>query len=57
MPVATKSVIIQSSCEYLFPLLVSTGAKAARRMLMKLTPDVKNIISKFIIHEFIIRIQ
>jgi hypothetical protein len=36
-PVAPKSVIIQSSCQYLFVLLGSTGAKAACIMLMKLT--------------------
>jgi len=36
-PVAPKSVRIQSSYQYLFMLLGSTGAKAARRMLMKLT--------------------
>jgi len=35
--VALKSVRIQSSCKYLFTLLVSTGTKAAFRMLMKLT--------------------
>jgi len=39
-PVAPKSVRIQSSCQYLFTLLGSTGVKAARRMLMKLTPGV-----------------
>jgi len=38
MPVAPKSVRLQSSCQYLFTLLGSTGAKAARRMLMKLKP-------------------
>ncbi len=38
-PVAPKSVKNQSSCQYLFMLLGSTGAKAARRMLMKLTPN------------------
>ncbi len=38
-PVAPKSVRIQSSCQYLFTLLGSTGAKAAHRKLMKLTPD------------------
>jgi len=37
-PVAPKSVRIQSSCQYLFTLLGSTGAKAAHRTLMKLTP-------------------
>ncbi len=36
-PVAPKSVRIQSSCQYFFTLLGSTDAKAARRMLMKLT--------------------
>jgi len=38
--VAPKSIRIQSSCQYLFMLLGSTGTKAARRALMKLTPDV-----------------
>jgi len=42
-PVAPKSVRIQSSCQHLFTLLVSTGAKAARRTLMKLTPGDKKI--------------
>jgi hypothetical protein len=37
-PVAPKSIRIKSSCHYLFTLLGSTGAKSARRMLMKLTP-------------------
>jgi len=36
-PVAPKSIRIQSSCQYLFTLLGSIGAKAARRMLMKFT--------------------
>ena len=36
-PVAPKSVRVQSSCQYLFTLLESTGAKAASRTLMKLT--------------------
>jgi len=40
-PVAPKSVRIQSSYQYLFTLLGSTGAKAARRSLMKLTPALK----------------
>jgi len=40
MPVAPKSVRIQSRCQYLFTLLGSTGAKAARRTLMKLTHSV-----------------
>ena len=35
--VAPKRVRIQSSCQYLFMLLGSTVAKAARRTLMKLT--------------------
>ncbi len=39
MSVAHKSVRIQSSCQYLFTLLGSTSAKAARRMLMKLSPS------------------
>ena len=39
-PVAPKSVRFQSSCQYLFTLLGSTGTKAALRTLMKLTPDV-----------------
>ncbi len=38
-PVSPKSVRIQSSCQYLFTLLGSTATKAARRMLMKLTPE------------------
>jgi hypothetical protein len=45
--VAPKSVRIQSSCRYLFTLLGSTGAKAARRTLMKLTLGhffLKNIL-------------
>jgi len=37
-PVAPKSVRIQSSCQYLFTLLGSIGAKAARKTLMKLSP-------------------
>jgi len=36
-PAAPKSLRIQSICQCLFTLLRSTGAKAARRMLMKLT--------------------
>jgi len=43
MPVAPKSVRIQSSSQYLFMLLGSTGAKAACRMFMKLTPDPKSV--------------
>ncbi len=42
MPIAPKSVRIQSSCQYLFTLLGSTGAEAARKTLMKLTPEVDN---------------
>ncbi len=38
MPVDPKSIRIQSSCQYLFTLLGSSVAKAARRTLMKLTP-------------------
>ena len=38
-PVAPKSVRIQSSYQYFFTLLGAMGAKAARRMLMKLKPD------------------
>ncbi len=40
-PVTSKSGRIQSSCQYLFTLLGSTGAKAAHRMLMKLTPGIE----------------
>ncbi len=40
MPVAPKNVRIQSSCQYLFMLLGSTGAKAACGTLMKLTPGI-----------------
>jgi len=36
-PVAPKSVRIQSSCQYLFMLLGSSGTKAALRALMKLS--------------------
>jgi len=36
-PVVPKSVRILSSCQYLFTLLGSTGAKAERRTLTKLT--------------------
>ncbi len=42
-PLAPKSVRIQSSCQYLFTLLGPTGAKAARRTMMKLTPAVNFI--------------
>jgi hypothetical protein len=38
-PVAPKNVRIQTSCQYLFTLLGSTGAKAARRTWMKLTAN------------------
>jgi len=44
MPIARKSVRIQSSCQYLFTLLGSTGAKTTSRTLMKLTPGV-NVIN------------
>ncbi len=40
-PVAPQSLRFQSSCQYLFTLLGSTGAKAARRTLMKLTAGVE----------------
>ncbi len=43
MPVAPKIVRIQSRCQYLFTLLGSTGAKAARRTLMKLSPGADYI--------------
>ncbi len=36
-PIAPKSIRIKSSCQYLFTLLGSTGVKAARRTLMKLS--------------------
>ncbi len=36
-PIAPKSVRIQSSFQYIFMLLGSTGTKAAGRTLMKLT--------------------
>jgi hypothetical protein len=39
-PIAPKSVRIQLSRQYLFTPLGSTGAKAAHRTLMKLTPRV-----------------
>ncbi len=38
--VGPKNVRIQSSNKYLFTLLGSTGAKTARRTLMKLTPGL-----------------
>jgi len=41
--VAPKSIRIQSSCQYLFTLLGSTCTKAARKMLMKLTPALVQI--------------
>jgi len=51
-PVAPKSVRNQSSCQYLFTLLRSTGAKAAHRRLMKLTPGVDfiNILRAAFMH-------
>ncbi len=39
-PVAPESIGIQSSCQCLFTLLGSTGAKAVCRTLMKLTPGL-----------------
>jgi len=39
--VAPKSVQIQTSHQYLFMHLGSTGAKAAHRTLMKLTPGIE----------------
>jgi hypothetical protein len=39
-PIGPKIVRIQSSCQYLFTLLGSSGAKAALWMLMKLSPGV-----------------
>jgi len=35
----TKSIKIQSSCQYLFMLLRSMKEKAGHKMLMKLTPE------------------
>jgi len=46
MHVAPKSVIIQSSCQYLFSLLGSSGENAAHRNLMKLRP----VVLKFLIN-------
>jgi len=42
-PIAPKSKRIQSSCQYLFVLLGSTGAKAACSTLMKLTAGINFI--------------
>ncbi len=42
-PVASQSVRTQSSCQYFFTLLGSTGVKAVRRTLMKLSPDVTRV--------------
>jgi len=56
-PVAPKRIRIQSSCQYLFTLLGSTGAKAALIMLMKLTPDYARCLysrKKFLIHNGIV---
>jgi len=39
-PVAPKRVGVQSNHRYHFTLLRSVGIKAARRMLMKLTPEI-----------------
>ncbi len=46
MPVAPKRVRIQSSCQCLFTLLGSTGVKAVRKTLVKLTPcvDITNVL-------------
>jgi len=44
MTVAPKSIRIQSSCQYLLIIhLGSTGAKAGRKTLMKLTPEVVGV--------------
>ncbi len=51
MLVGPKSVRIQSRCQYLFTLLGSTGAKAAGRMLMKLTPSFVPFFQILILHE------
>ncbi len=45
MLVGPKSVRIQSSSQYLFTLLGSRNVKAARRMLMKLTPDLVLVLT------------
>jgi len=45
-PVVPISIRIQSNHQYLFTLLGSMGTKAARRTLMKLTPDVDRIITE-----------
>jgi len=50
MPVAPKSVRIQSSCQYRFTLLGSTGTKAARRTLMKLTPGLNLLPNSHLIY-------
>ena len=42
-PVSPQSVRTQSSCQYLFTLLGSTGVKAVGRTLMKLSPRVNFI--------------
>ncbi len=41
MPVALKSVRVQSSRQYLFKLLGPTSTKAVRKMFMKLTPGLQ----------------
>jgi len=43
MRVDPERKIIQSSCQYLFTLLGSTGVKAVCRKLMKLTPELNFI--------------
>ncbi len=45
-----KCIKIQLSHKYLFTLLGSTGAKAARRTLMKLTPDYINVHLSFMVN-------
>jgi len=46
--VAPKKVRIQSSHQYLLTLLGSTRAKAARKMLMKLTPGVGLYVGRLV---------
>jgi len=42
-PADTKNVKIQSSRKYLFAILGSEGVKVVRKMLMKLTPDSRDL--------------
>ncbi len=51
-PIATKSVSIQSGHWYLFTLLGSMGAKAARRTFLKLTADPKIVKTESHCHAF-----